>query len=69
MYVSTTSDHLPEIGEEADLSVSDEEEDQEGDLSSDVGMELTPKTRREVDEVLARQDKRSRGIYPDDKEC
>ena len=63
-----TSDHLPGIGEEAELSVSDEEDDQEEDLSSDDGMELTPKTRREVDEMLARQDKRPRGIHPDDKE-
>jgi hypothetical protein len=69
MYVSVTSDHLPGIGEGAELSVSDEEDDQEGDLSSDDGMELTPKTRREVDEMLARQDKRSRGLHPDDKEC
>ena len=68
MYVSATSNHLPGIGEEADLSMSDEEDDQEGDFSSDDGMELTPKTRREVNEMLAWQDKRSRGIHPDDKE-
>jgi len=55
--------------DEAELAVSDEEDDQEGDSSSDDGMDLTPKTRREVDEIIERQDKRSRGLQPDDKEC
>ncbi len=45
MFQQLTSDHLPGIGEEADLSVSDEEDDQEGDLSSDDGMELSPRTK------------------------
>jgi hypothetical protein len=53
-----TSHHLSGI-DEAKLAVSDEEDDQEEDSSSDDGMDLTPKTRREVDEMLERQDKRS----------
>ena len=60
--------HLSWI-DESELAVSDEEDDQEEDLSSDDDMDLTPKTWREVEEMLERQDKRSRWLQPDDKEC
>ena len=47
------SDRLSGI-DEVDVAVSDEEDDQEGDSSSDDGMDLTPNTRREVEEMLER---------------
>ncbi len=66
--LSTSSHPLPGIGEEAELSVSDEGDNQKEGSTSDDGMELTPRTRREVDEVLERQSKRARGLEADDKE-
>ena len=61
--------HLSGIDEEADFAVSDEGENHDDNTLSDDDMNLTPKTQREIDEMLERQDKRARGLGVDDKDC
>jgi len=63
------STFVSKIDEEAECSVSDEGGNQGEATFSDDDMDLTPRTRRDVDETLERQDKTARGEEAREKEC